>query len=296
MEQLPVAIIGNLLSMMPTRDAVMASTTCREWREAFHYIHSVSFSHITISAIELNHLLMTCPIIETLAIIDADIKPLDPQGTVELRSHKLKSVYLEAINLEVEQFTLVADKLENLHMRHCYLELFTLIGKGKLKNLTIHDTLNFVVDENLESLEVVDISCMTIILYKFFQMISGSSNLRGLRLWEVSLDVVEEDANVNLERIAACFPRLAHLSLHREVIDAVTCPGLQDSFHLQSVVVLEFEGIYFDDFFSKVVGGMLDRCPNLKKLIIHGTASGLLFKEELKRKYMHLDVVLFEYA
>lgn len=46
MEHLPVEVIGNILSQLGgARDAVIASATCKKWREAFHkHLHTLSFN------------------------------------------------------------------------------------------------------------------------------------------------------------------------------------------------------------------------------------------------------------
>ncbi|GKV31807.1 hypothetical protein SLEP1_g40472 [Rubroshorea leprosula] len=52
MEHLPVEVIGDILSHLRTAlDVVVASATCKKWREAFqYYLHSLTFfdgaSHI----------------------------------------------------------------------------------------------------------------------------------------------------------------------------------------------------------------------------------------------------------
>ncbi|KAF5954017.1 hypothetical protein HYC85_006873 [Camellia sinensis] len=46
MEYLPVEVIGNILSRLgAARDVVIASTTCRKWREAWrNHLHTLSFN------------------------------------------------------------------------------------------------------------------------------------------------------------------------------------------------------------------------------------------------------------
>ncbi|KAI8014087.1 F-box/LRR-repeat protein [Camellia lanceoleosa] len=46
MEYLPVEVIGNILSRLgAARDVVIASATCRKWREAWrNHLHTLSFN------------------------------------------------------------------------------------------------------------------------------------------------------------------------------------------------------------------------------------------------------------
>ncbi|GAB4824703.1 hypothetical protein Ancab_007568 [Ancistrocladus abbreviatus] len=273
--------------------------------QRFACLTSLSLSYVSISALDLNLLLTACPKIETLALINPEIAMSDAQVTVELSSPTLKSIYVEAISLD--KFMLEADSLENLHLKDCALELFELIGKGTLKIFKIDDVsvIHLDIGESVENLEVVDVSNFTIIWPKFYLMISRSSNLRVLRLWDVVFD--DEDEIVDLETIAVCFPQLNRLSLSYDLRDGVLHYCLQGSYHLQNVVSLELGWTVINDLFSQWIEGLLQRCPNLKKLIIHGTVSDTKTHEDcqmlanftssivrIMRKYMHVEVQ-FEY-
>ncbi|GMG98446.1 hypothetical protein Nepgr_000286 [Nepenthes gracilis] len=239
--------------------------------QRFSCLTSLSLSYVSISALDLNLLLAACPKIETLALINPEIAMSDAQVTVELSSSTLKSIYVEAISLD--KFMLEADSLENLHLKDCALELFELIGKGALKHFKIDDVsvIHLDIGETVENLEVVDVSNFTIIWPKFYHMISRSLNLRSLRLWDVVFD--DEDEIVDLETIAVCFPRLSCLSLNYDLRDGVLHYSLQGSYHLHNVVLLEVGWTVINDLFSQWVEALLQRCPNLKKLIVHGTVS-----------------------
>ncbi|KAH1159226.1 hypothetical protein GLYMA_11G183600v4 [Glycine max] len=379
MDQLPVEVIGNILShLRAARDVVIASATCRKWRQACcKHLHTLSFSSkdwpiyrdLTTTRLEilitqtifqssglqalsilmedvdefsastvtawllytretlrqLHYNVKTTPNVnileicgrhklEILDLAHNSIVGVEPNYqrfpclkslslsyvTVELSSLTLKSVYVEAISLD--KFLLEADGLECLHLKDCALEFFELIGKGTLKHFKIDDVsvIHLDIGETVENLETVDISNFTIIWPKFYQMISRSSNLKRLRLWDVMFD--DEDEVVDLETIATCFPYLSHLSLSYDVRDGVLHYGLQGSSYLESVVVLELGWTVINDLFSHWVEGLLKRCPNLKKLVIHGIVSQVKSHEEcqmlanfttsmveLMRRYTHVD-------
>uniref|UniRef100_A0A5B7AA91 F-box domain-containing protein n=1 Tax=Davidia involucrata TaxID=16924 RepID=A0A5B7AA91_DAVIN len=273
--------------------------------QRFPCLRSLSLSYVSISALDLNLLLTACPKIENLALVNPEIAMSDAQVTVELNSPTLKSIYVEAISLD--KFILEADNLEDLHLKDCALEFFELIGKGTLKHFKIDDVsvIHLDIGETIENLEIVDVSNFTIIWTKFYQMISKSPKLRKLRLWDVLFD--DEDEIVDVETIAVCFPQLSHLALSYDIKDGVLHYGLQGSSYLENVIVLELGWTVVNDLFMHWVAGLLKRCPNLKKLVIHGIVSEAKTHEEcqmlanftssivqLMRKYMHVDVQ-FEY-
>ncbi|KAJ6937502.1 F-box/LRR-repeat protein [Populus alba x Populus x berolinensis] len=269
--------------------------------QRFPCLKSLSLSYVSISALDLNLLLTACPKIETLRLVNPEIAISDAQVTVELSSPTLKSVYVEAISLD--KFILEADNIESLHLKDCALELFELIGKGTLKHFKIDDVsvIQLYIGETVDNLESIDVSNFTIIWPKFYLMISKSSKLRKLRLWDVVFD--DEDEIVDLENIAVCFPHLSHLALSYDLRDGVVNYGLQGSSHLENVITLELGWTVINDLFSLWVEGLLKLCPNLKKLVIHGVVSEAKGHEEcqmlanftssivqLMRTYMHVDV------
>lgn len=273
--------------------------------QRFACLTALSLNYVSISALDLNLLLTACPKIEALSIINPEIAMSDTLVTVELSSLSLKSFYLEAISLD--KFVLEADSLENLQLRNCALELFELIGKGNLKNFKIDDVsvIHLDIGDATENLEVVEVSNFTIIWPKFYHMISKSSKLRVLKLWDVMFD--DEDEIVDLETIAFCFPRLSRLSLCYDLRDGTVHNSLQGLYNLENVVVLEVGWTVIYNRFSEWVEGLLQRCPNLRKLIIHGTVSDTKTHDDcqmlasftssivrLMRKYIQVDVQ-FEY-
>lgn len=272
--------------------------------QRFPCLRSLSLSYVSISALDLSLLLNACPKIDFLSLISLDIAMSDAQ-TIKLSSRSLKEVCVEAISLI--KFILEADSIEKLHLKDCTLEDFELMGKGTLKLLKIDDVsvIRLDVGENTENLEVVDVSNFTIMWVKFHHMISRSSKLKTLRLWGVVFD--DEDEVVDMEAISVCFPLLTHLSLSYDIREGALQYCFQGSFRLENVVVLELGWTVINDVFSLWVGGLLERCPNLKKLVINGVVSEAKTHEEctmlanftsamvrLMRKYLTVDVE-FEY-
>ncbi|KAB2631540.1 F-box/LRR-repeat protein [Pyrus ussuriensis x Pyrus communis] len=240
--------------------------------QKFPCLKSLSLSYVSSSALDLSLLLTACPKLQNLALINPDIAMSDAQATMELNSPSLKNIYVEAVSLD--KFILEADSIENLHLKDCTLEVFELIGKGSLSVLKIDDVsvLHLDIGDNTENLQIVDVSSFTIMWPKFYNMISKSSNLKRLRLWGVVFD--DED---------------------------------EGSSSLENVVVLELGWTIISELFSDWVAGLLERCPNLKKLVIYGVVSEAKSHEEcqvlasftssivrLMRKYLHVEVQ-FEY-
>lgn len=273
--------------------------------QRFTCLKSLSLRHVSISALDLSLLVAACPKIEFLTLDALEIVTSDSQSTMELGSPTLKSLYAKSVG--VDKIILEADNLKVLHLNALNLDLFELIGKGTLKHLRIDDVSvsHLDIGESTDHLEVVDVSNFTIMWPKFYHMISRSSKLRTLRLWGVVFD--DEDEIVDSETIAISFPQLRHLSLSYELRDGLLHYSLQGSSPLENVMVLELGWTVISEHFGPWVFGMIERCPNLKKLVIHGVLSEAKTREErqilasftsfivrLMRKYVHVDVQ-FEY-
>ncbi|KAL6507727.1 hypothetical protein OROGR_023922 [Orobanche gracilis] len=222
-------------------------------------------------------------------------------AVMDLCSSSLKAIYVEALSLD--KFTLEADSLEKLHLKDCTLDVFEFVGKGMLRHLKIDDVsvIHLDIGDSSENMEIVDVSNFTITCSKFHHMISRSPKLRTLRLWSVVFD--DEDEFVDIETISSCFPLLSHLSLSYDLREAALEYRLQGSFVLDNVIVLELGWTLITDLFSTWVSGLLERCPKLKKLVIHGVVSETKTHEEcnilanftssvvsLMRKYLHVEV------
>lgn len=275
--------------------------------QKFPLLKFLSLSYVSVSALDLSLLLSACPKIEILSIVSLDILMPDVQANIELCSQTLKEIKVESISLD--KFILDADILESLHLKDSTFELFEVVSKGTLKQLKIDDVsvIQLDIGESVEHLEVLDISNFTIMWPKFYQVVSKSSRLKRLRLWGIDFDDDADDM-VDLETIASCFPKLTHLSLSYDLRDwflQYTSP--QGSFQLENAIVLEVGWTILTDTFGHWVASLLERCPNLKKLIICGIVSDTRTPEEcsllanftsfivqLMRIYINVDVQ-FEY-
>ncbi|CAO2824047.1 unnamed protein product [Amaranthus hypochondriacus] len=284
----------------------------------FPLLRSLSLSYVSISALDLSLLLVVCPKLEVLRLVNNDISISDAHSSLELVSSSLKDVCIE--DMRMDKVMLMADNIEKLHLKDCTFEWFLLVGKGGLRILEIDDVSAFHFDfgENTENLEVVDVSNFTILWVEFYRMISRAQNLRKLRLWRVEF----EDEVVDLETIASCFLRLRYLSLSYDLRDTMLHYGFQprslsyDSrdivLHygfprqspLKNVVVLELGWTEINDLFAEWLSMLVERCPRLEKLIIYGALSRVTAHEEcnvlarftssvveLMRIYSHVDVV-----
>ncbi|KAJ3677962.1 hypothetical protein LUZ60_001765 [Juncus effusus] len=274
--------------------------------QRFNALKCLSLRHVIISALDLNLLVKSCPKIESLTLDGLEIVTADSQSTMDLVSQTLK--YFCAKSIGVDKILLEAENLETLFLNALNLDLFELIGKGTLKNLTIDDvsvTQLEMGDNSTLNLEIVDVSNFTIIWPKFYHTINRAVNLKKLRIWGVIFD--EEDEIVDSEAIAVSFPNLLHLSLSYELRDGLLSYSLRGDSRLENVNVLELGWSVISEHFGPWVFGMIERCPNLKKLVIHGVLSEAKTREErqmlaaftsfivrLMRRYEHVDV-MFEY-
>lgn len=273
--------------------------------QRFNALRSFSLRHVTVSALDLRLLLVACPKIESLTLVSLEIMTSDSQSSMELNSLTLRSLYAKA--LVVDKIILDVDNLETLHLDALNLDLFELIGKGALKNLKLDDVsiTHLDIGESMDNLEVIDVSTFTIMWTKFYQMVFRSSRLRKLRLWGVVFE--DEDEIMDSETIAVFFPHLKHLCLSYDVRDGLFHGGLHGSSSLENVTTLELGWSVVSEHFGQWVFGMVDRCPNLKKLVLHGVLSEVKTREEcqmlasftssvvsIMRKYTHVDV-RFEY-
>ncbi|KAH9605792.1 hypothetical protein KSS87_008974 [Heliosperma pusillum] len=266
---------------------------------------SLSLNLLSISSVNFKLLLTACPKIETLSLFEVDIVPPDANGqvTLELGSSSLKAIYVE--DLALDEFILKADSLEKLHFNDCLIEQFNFIGKGSLKHfeLECYDLRDggSNIDLGEVNLEIVKVNHCEFSWLKFYKMISRSSNLRVLRLGHGFINEV-----VYLEAIAKSFPYLTNFSFICDVRGnwLHSLHFIEEgSSQLQNLVVLEVGWTAIYDQFFPFLESFLEKCPNLKKLNIHGKVSNAKTPEEyqiladltssmiqLMRKYMHVDV------
>ncbi|CAM8910208.1 unnamed protein product [Rhodiola kirilowii] len=305
--------------------------------QRFPCLKLLSLRYVSISsALRLNRLLSACPKIESLELINPRIAMSDVHKKVKLSSPTLKSIFVEAVG--VDKLTVEAVCLEMLHLKGCVLEDFKLIGEGTLKQIKLDDVsiTHLHIGENIKSLEVVDISNFSMFRPIFSEMISRSSCLRKLRLWnsKVTLEYGNSDSDededededtdeysdedlfpnhfsthqlnhfsVDLETVAVSFPKLSHLCLNYNLRDGTLNHSVQGSSYFINVTVLELGWTVLTDVFSEWVESLLIRCPNLKRLVIHGVISDARSQDKcntlanftmsmvrLMRSYMHVEV------
>lgn len=236
--------------------------------QRFPSLLDLTLSRVSVSSADLNALLSACPKLETFSLIDTDVTLSGSETTLELTSSSLNAFYTEDLTLDT--VILEADHLENLFLKDSIIERFELRSRNSLHVLKIENTNIGEMDigEATELLEVLDVSDFEMLWPQFFQMISRASKLRKLRLWRLKFEGAEED--VDLETIAVSFPRLNRLALSYELADGTISQALQGSTLLQKVVFLELGSSTINDLFAEWIGGVLERCPSLRKLVIHG--------------------------
>lgn len=82
-----------------------------------------------------------------------------------------------------------------------------------------------------------------------------------------------------METIEVCFPQLSHLFLSYER-ETVISYGLPRSSCLENVAVLVVGWMFISDLFMEWLSELVERCPNLQKLIIYGVVSGAKSHDE----------------
>ncbi|KAJ7558320.1 hypothetical protein O6H91_04G033300 [Diphasiastrum complanatum] len=268
----------------------------------FPVLCSLTLSRVSISALDMKLLLVSCPKLESLSLINSSISlpTADGEATLELKSHSLKSFSLEEVSLD--NITLDADNLESISLKDSTLEHFEVVSKGGLRILKMDDVsiMQFDVGQGMDNLEVVDLSNFTVIWPHLYQSISEACKLRWLKLWG-PVDV--EDEVMDLETIALCFPQLTRLALCYELENGVLLHTLKGSSLLEKVVALELGSTTINELFSQWISGILGRCPNLKRLVVHGNLSEAKVLEdyqkiarfnsfivELMRKYFNIEI------
>eukprot|EP01018_Ginkgo_biloba_P012316 Gb_07258 [translate_table: standard] len=269
--------------------------------QKFPCLKSLSLHNVSVSGLDLSLLLNTCPKLESFSLVNPELTVPDGSAFVVLSNPSLKKIYVEEISLD--KLVLEADNLESLHLKDSTIEIFELICKGSLKHLKFDDVSIIHLDtgEMTDLLEVVEVSDFTIMWPKFYQMISRATKLRRLRIWGVVFDSEEEV--MDLETIAVCFPRLNHLSLSYDLRDGLLQYGLRGSSLLENVVVLELGSTVINDLLTQWIAALLERCSNLKQLVIHGCISETKTRDECKmlarftssvvalmRKFIHVEV------
>ncbi|RVW86998.1 Retrovirus-related Pol polyprotein from transposon TNT 1-94 [Vitis vinifera] len=92
-----------------------------------------------------------------------------------------------------------------------------------------------------------DIYDFTIIWPQFYKMISRSSKLRRLRLWDVFFD--DKNEIVDLETFFVCFPQLSHISLWYVYLRDGVHYALPGFSHLENVIEMELGWTTINELF-----------------------------------------------
>lgn len=247
---------------------------------------TLQLDDMKLSAFDLSGLITLCPKIESLTLLDVKV---GHRATLKLSISTLKKIWF--LGLHLDRFVLKADNLESLRLGWCDLQLFKLVKNKALKVLNIyHSEIScFDTGERIKTLENVDVYVSSTIKGSFydqnlFDVISKSSNLRRLRLWPVTRDSCY--GFIDLERICAELPQLTQLSLYYlKEVDF----RMQGSSLLKNVAFLDlgFAGYHF---FSDRIERFIERCPNLKKMVVR------MFDCQPKKFSYEFGACLLEYS
>ncbi|KAH7306910.1 hypothetical protein KP509_22G036900 [Ceratopteris richardii] len=231
-----------------------------------------------LSALDLNLLLSVCPKLEFLSLANINITFSTTRFMIELNSASLKTLNIEG--LSVDAIVLETDKLESLTLRDSTFEQFELVSKGSLRHLQIEDVsiIQLDIGQSADLLEEVIVSDFTIVWPRFYQMISRARNLQKLTLGGLPFDT--EDEAIDLDMIAASFPSLKFLALDYNLGDAHHEHAFRSCTNLEKVAVLELSTFKIHELFAHWIAGFLERCPNLKRLGIHGSISEAKTRED----------------
>ncbi|KAI4378667.1 hypothetical protein MLD38_016115 [Melastoma candidum] len=108
--------------MASTAGGFVAGTYCDHEVEPsyqkFPCLRLLSLSHVSLSALDWSLLLLICPRIESLALINADIAMSDTQVTMESISTSLKD-HVEVLSLD--KLVVEADNLQKLRLRNRFM-------------------------------------------------------------------------------------------------------------------------------------------------------------------------------
>ncbi|KAK4753747.1 hypothetical protein SAY87_001851 [Trapa incisa] len=267
----------------------------------FTSLRSLSLSYVHISELDLDLLLIACINLESLELVELDLA--GHLANLKVRAPNLRRFSME--DLCLDKLLLESDNIECLYLRDCNLEYLKVIAKESLRKITIDNVIVPCLEicDSVVNLETIDIRNFMIPQPEFYQLISRSSKLRTLRLWDVAYG--EGTDAIDLEKIAVCCPQLSHLSLGCDLKENELLPyHFQGSSFFENVVYLKvgWSNVLKDEFLD-LVEALLERCPGLKKLAVDGVISGLKYHENcqvlarfstsiarIMRKYIDLNV------
>ncbi|CAM6050471.1 unnamed protein product [Sphagnum compactum] len=241
--------------------------------ELFPCLLSLHLSDSRVSTGELQALVWGCQKLESLSL--SWIRFSDPDFTLNLRSLSLKS--LVCYSTEHHNVVLEANLLQSFHLWFSKFTTFKVKTGIRLRSLQIRklsianlDLGNNTDCPDLE--EVVVDSCEHVWATIQCFLLKPSSTLRKLQLYGIPLGG-NHPVKLNLGTIPCLFPCLTHLGLGYTMVDN-NSPIVESQFQGSTV----FEGVQFfdlgypvlDENLVLLMGRVLKRCPNLKKLQVVG--------------------------
>ncbi len=243
----------------------------------FPTLVSLTLWDIRVSAVDLHGLLLACPELENLSLNRVfDICSSEARVPLELTSSSLKSFTWQNWTGDRTGPKLVGEKLESLHLKDnenpSHLHVVT---KGNLQEVRIENPLGtgLKIEGDFHLLHVLDFHSPWFDTFNwsdFLVPFQEASNLRELHLWPV------QSNSLNLERIAFFFPCGSQLSLLYNFEDTMQAEKLlEDSSILEKVVLLQLECLTVNSLFDQWISGVVQRCPNLRYLVVHCGVSQL---------------------
>ncbi|KAH9542437.1 hypothetical protein CY35_13G006000 [Sphagnum magellanicum] len=251
--------------------------------ELFPCLLSLHLSDSRVSTGELQSLVWACQKLESLSL--SWIRFSDPDFTLNLRSLSLKS--LVCYFTGHRNVVLEANLLESFHLWFSNFTTFEVTTGIRLRSLQIRklSIANLDLGDNTDCPdleEVVVDTCERVWATIQCFLLKSSSTLRKLQLYGIPLSG-NHPVNLNLGTISCLFPCLTHLGLSYKVVDN-NSPIVESQFQGSTV----FEGVQFfelrypgfDENLVLMMGRVLKRCPNLKKLQVVSNLN-------MDRRYIH---------
>ncbi|PHU03642.1 F-box/LRR-repeat protein [Capsicum chinense] len=196
------------------------------WREACQkHLHTLSFNshdwplYRDLSTSRLEILITQKTRLQGLSILMDDVDGFSASIVVAWLMYTRESLQWLFYNVRTAPDINVGERswksLRICTKKTLHLSFLSSSEKGTLKYFKIDDVciIHLDVGDAVDNLETVDVSNFTINWTKLHQMISKSSTMRSLRLWD------EEDEIVDVETIALCFPQLNHLAVSYDLRD-----------------------------------------------------------------------------
>ncbi|KAM0026394.1 putative F-box domain, leucine-rich repeat domain superfamily, F-box-like domain superfamily [Helianthus debilis subsp. tardiflorus] len=226
MEHLPVEVIGNILSRLgAARDVVIASATCRKWREAWRvHLHTLSFNsndwpvyhELTTSRLEI---LITQTIFQTtglqcLSIIMDDVDEFSAAPVIAWLMYTRESLRQLHYNVRTSPTINIIEKC----------------GRQKLQVLNLsHNTISGIEPsyQRFPCLKSLSLSHVSISALDLSYLLTACPKVEILTL--VSLDIAMSDAQASMELNSPSLKDLSveAISLEKFILEADSLEKLQ---------------------------------------------------------------------